>query len=493
MPASLCSSSVVSAVGRFVFIVAIVSMVATSAWAADASRSRPNFVIFLADDVSWDDIGAYGNPHIKTPNLDRLAKQGMRFDHAFLTCSSCSPTRCSIMTGRYPHSTGAMNLHEPLPANQLMFTTPLRKAGYFTGAAGKWHLGPDAKKQMDRVMPRAGASGAENWLELLRERPKDKPFLLWYASRDAHRPYKPGAIEKPHTADDVRVPPYLPDLPEVRRDLAMYYDEISRLDKNIGLVLDELDRQGVADNTFVLFLADNGRPFQRCKTTVHDSGVRTPFIVRWPGHVTPKTVTKSIVSVIDIAPTILAIAGLDTQPSFQGKSFLPILKNPTAEIRQYAFSEHNWHVFKAFERSVRDKRYRYIYNALPELAAKFNDPGITTTVMNELCEQGKLTEAQLQGHSAPGPLEMLYDCEADPHNMKNLIDDPRYMMVKFKMRQLLAQWRQQTNDKMPEKLKEDRKGVSREPYIRLNKTPKRAPGGRTENCCQCHGMSGSDE
>ncbi|MBN1911866.1 MAG: sulfatase [Pirellulales bacterium] len=464
---------------RFPILVATVCFaLSPQAWADEAAKARPNFVVFIADDVSWDDVGAYGHPTVRTPVIDRLADEGMRFDRAFLTCSSCSPTRCSILTGRYPHSTGAQNLHTPLPADQVMFTTSLHKAGYFTGAAGKWHLdggrgqqGKAARQQFDLVLSGGGGlSGCKKWVTLLRRRPRDKPFFLWLASHDAHRPYQDKIISKPHTAGDARVPPYLPDLLEVRKDLAQYYDEITRVDLHIGKVLDELKQQGVAENTFVLFLADNGRPFPRCKTTVYDSGVRTPFIVRWPGRVAPSTVTESLVSVVDIGPTVLQIAGIAPLPSFQGKSFLPILEDPTAEIRQYAFSEHNWHVFKAFERSVRSKRYRYIFNGLPHLPNKFTDASPTIRAMDRLCREGKMKSEWLDCYSAPLPAEALYDCEADPHSLKNLAGDPKYADTLAELRDILADWRKRTDDVRPAKLKEDRKDISREPYVDLNKS-----------------------
>src|SRR5688572_17427524 len=200
----------------------------------------------------------------------------MRFSRAILTASSCSPSRASIMTGRYPHNTDAEQLHWPLPREQVTFVEKLKAAGYWTAAAGKWHLGPHIKDRFNAVAE-AGTSGFQlanraakmideddesgcaNWLPVLKSRPRDKPFFLWLAALDPHRDYKSDAIAKPHTPRDVTVPPYLPDIGEVRGDLALYYDEIARLDDNIGRVLAELDAQGVASNTLVIFMADNGR------------------------------------------------------------------------------------------------------------------------------------------------------------------------------------------------------------------------------------------
>ncbi len=219
----------------------------------------PNFLVFIADDMAWDDCGAYGHPSIRTPHIDELARQGMRFDNAFLTCSSCSPSRCSILTGRYPHNTGASELHQPLPEDQITVAKLLKQAGYYTAAAGKWHLGPSEKKNFDRIHP-----GREKvWQQAIEQRPRDQPFFLWMAFFDPHRPYQPDTIKQPHTPADAVVPPYLPDVPDTRHDLALYYDEIARMDSVIGDVLAELELQGVADNTVVVFLSDNGRPFRR--------------------------------------------------------------------------------------------------------------------------------------------------------------------------------------------------------------------------------------
>jgi arylsulfatase A-like enzyme len=188
----------------------------------------------------------------------------MRFTRAFLTASSCSPSRSSMITGRYPHSTGAQQLHWPLPPDQITFVELLKKAGYWTAAAGKWHLGEAVegpfrsrhRSQSSRFPTRpcsgqpapptdaSGKSGAGQWVSTLQTRPKGKPFFLWLAAFDPHRDYEEGIIPNPHRPEDVVVPPYLPDVPETRKDLALYYDEITRLDRYVGEVLAELDRQG---------------------------------------------------------------------------------------------------------------------------------------------------------------------------------------------------------------------------------------------------------
>jgi len=437
-------------------------VVSKSAVSATRKSASPNFIIIIADDVGWNDLGAYGHPHIQTPNLDEMAAEGLRFNNAFLTISSCSPSRCSIMTGRYPHATGAGELHQPLPADQVMFPALLKEAGYHTVCAGKWHLGDDAQTAFDAIVG-GGPSGCDQWVDMLQKRPKEKPFFMWFAAHDAHRGWNATtgtfAIAKPHKEFDVVVPPFLPDTPEVRQDLMMYYDETTRLDGYVGDVLRELKKQGIEKDTFVLFLSDNGRPFPRCKTTIYDSGVKTPFIVRWPGSVASNMTTDSLVSSVDIAPTILALAGLENSPTFQGKSFAPILKDSNVSVRDYVFAEHNWHDYQAHERSVRSQNHLLIRNAFPKLSGSPPADAVrspTFQAMLALHDAGKLNENQLGCFTTPRPAIELYDVEKDPYSLKNIADDPACATVRDKLLKELDAWVVRTNDRVPDNPTPDR-------------------------------------
>ena len=441
---------------------------ATAHTANRTNNTRPNFIIFIADDQAWNDVGCYGHPSIRTPNIGKLAREGLKFEYAFLTCASCSPTRCSVITGRYPHSTGARELHQSLPANQIAFPGLLRQAGYYTASAGKWHLGKDAKKNFDTVTEGGGPSGCEKWVDTLTNRPKDKLFFLWFASVDPHRGYRLNTIDEPHKPEDVVVPPFLPDTPETRKDLAMYYDEITRMDGFIGQVLEELDKQHVTENTFVLFFSDNGRPFPRCKTTVYDSGVRTPLIVRWPRKAKAGTVCRSLVSVVDIAPTICELARVKRSSRFQGKSFVPLLTDPDASIRDYIFAEHNWHDYQAHERAVRSKQYLYIRNSFPELpgtppADAVRSPTFRT--MRKLRDEKKLPPHQMTCFVTPRPAEELYNVEKDLYSLNNLSYDPKYEDILKKMRNVFQDWGQETDDWIPRQPTPDK--YDRETGLRL--------------------------
>ena len=183
-------------------------------------------------------------------------------------------------------------------------------------------------------------------MSTIENRPKDKPFFLWLAALDPHRAYEDGALKIPHKKYDIQIPPYMPDTPEVREDFLLYYYEIGRLDQYVGKVVTELEKQGVNENTMIVFISDNGRPFPGDKTTLYDGGIRTPWIVKWPAQIKPGQKTKSLVSSVDIAPSFLEITGLKSPDSFEGTSFLPVLKDAQKITREYAFSEDHLHDFE---------------------------------------------------------------------------------------------------------------------------------------------------
>ena len=411
---------------------------------------KPNFIVFIADDAAWNDFGPYGNLKIKTPNINKMAKEGLVFNNAFLTTSSSSPSRCSILTGRYPHATGAPELHMPLPEDQLLFVGELKKVGYYTAASGKYHIGP-IRKEFDTIYG-GSPSGCEYWVKALQNRAKDKPFFLWLAAFDPHRDYSPNAIPVPHSPDDVIVPPFLPDNDSTRKDLALYYDEISRMDYYIGKIMVELKIQGIDKNTLLLYMSDNGSPFPRAKTRLYDSGIKTPFIIRWPKKI-KKGTTNALVSSIDIAPTFCELAGTNLSSTFQGISFQPVFKDFNAEIRKYIAAEHNWHDYQAYERAIRTKEYLYISNLFPELNA--SPPAdvvrsITYQMMIKLYIAGKLSENQVDCFVEPRPSEELYDVVKDPYQLHNLADKPDASKVLNDMRLLLNNWVINFDDKIPE-------------------------------------------
>lgn len=425
-------------------------------------NTRPNIVFIIGDDISWNDLGCYGRRTIRTPNIDRLASEGVRFTSAFLTASSCSPSRCSIISGRYPHNSGAAELHTPLPADQIPFPLRLKESGYYCAQGGKWHMGPDAKRAFDDVRDKWGKEdpGAEaEWLPLLQNRPKDKPFFMWFASFDAHRGWDDKIFLPRHDPAQVHVPKYLADAAPTRADLSKYYDEIARLDYNVGAVEEELEKQGVADNTAIIFMADNGRPFPRCKTRVYDSGMKTPFIVKWPNGVKKSgAVCNSLISAIDIAPTILELCGVTADDSFQGTSFADLLKYPKKQFRKYVFSEHNWHDFEALERMVRSENYLYVVNERPQFpncGPADSNRSASQSDLDSLQNAGALSPEQSDIFMAPRPAEELFDLKNDSEQFTNVAFDPAYVDALNEMRSVMAHWREETADTSPEHLTPD--------------------------------------
>jgi N-sulfoglucosamine sulfohydrolase len=419
-------------------------------------NTSPNVLILIADDQGEGDLGCYGHRVLRTPNIDRLASEGTRFDRAFLTISSCSPSRASILTGRYPHSTGAPDLHQPLPAEQKTLARILRAAGWHTMAAGKWHLGAAERANWDRIEECPGKETAERAVKLLAERPRDKPFFFWVASWDPHRPFGE-VLPNPHDPQQIVVPPYLPDHPLIRMEIAQYYDKIERFDRHVGEILAELERQGELDRTFIVYLSDNGMPFPRAKTTLYDSGIRTPLLVRYPAGVKAGVVQRQLVSSVDLAPTILDVAEVP-QDSMQGQSFRTLLKIPDGPAREAVYAEANWHDYAQFTRAVRTPRYllvRNYYWEKPLWNSVDSINSVTWKGMMEMKQAGRLSAGQAFLFQEPRPFEEFYDLREDPYSFKNVVDDPGYREYVAGLRTLLDNWRVDTHDVMPAERKPD--------------------------------------
>lgn len=488
----------------FVFVALLFTSLAARAAATKASSpARPNVILFIADDVNWDDLGCTGNPAARTPNIDRLAANGRRFDAAFLTASSCSPSRSSIVTSRYPHNNGrASELHQPIAAHLPWFPRLLREAGYYTALSGKHHMTSEPPAAGESPQPTpfghvdagkipGNSGGHANWVKVVQERPKEKPFFFWFAALDAHRDWdgdnewRPESFGPKHAAAAVRVPPYLRDDAATRNDLASYYNEVTRFDHYIGEVVAALEKEGALANTLILIMADNGRPFPRAKTRLHDSGMKTYLIAHWPaGLVQPGRPAPGLVSAIDIAPTVLEVAGVPAAATLQGVSFLPLLKNPAAIVRQHVFSEHNWHDYEAHGRAVRSEGFLYIVNHRPALAWQGPADSVRSPshqALRTARDAGSLTPAQADVFLAPRPVEELYQTASDPNQLTNLAADPAHRAVKARLAKLLADWTDATGDTVPAQLTPD--GFDRETGAAVKaagatKAAKGAKGGR---------------
>jgi len=453
-----------------------------------AAQDSPNVVLFIADDVSWNDYGCYGNSAARTPNIDMLAANGIRFDRAILTASSCSPSRSSIITGRYPHNNGkASELHQPISGHLPWFPELLQDAGYYTALSGKHHMKhtgpkrgenarPVAFDHVDRGRSKGNSGGHAHWVDVTRKRPRTKPFFFWFAAFDAHRDWDADnqwddeRYGPRHEPADVIVPPFLADDATTRQDLASYYNEVTRFDHYVGQVVATLRDQQVLDNTLILVMADNGRPFPRAKTRLHDSGMKTALVAHWPRGISSAVPSDSLVSAIDLAPTILEIAGCSIPPTMQGVSMTPLFTGQSSTTRSYAFSEHNWHDYEAHGRSVRHGDFLLIANFRPQFAWQGPADSVRSPAHRQLLErqhQNVLTAAQSDVFMAPRSRLELYDTTNDPFQLNNLADQPAWLDRQHQLHRILKQWMKETGDSVPARLRRD--GFDRREGTRLPK------------------------
>ena len=442
----------------FVFVLTMFSVQLTLG--QTIAKDRPNIVLIIADDIGWGDIALYGNKDVKTPNIDALGKVGLVFKNMYVATSSCSPSRSSIITGRYPHNTGAPELHDQLPKDQFMFPEKLKDAGYYTALSGKNHMGDGVKKAFDFISLGKGPGGEEDWISILKDRPENKPFFLWFAAQDAHRDWQINEKGVVYNAEQLSVPPMLYNGVETRNDLASYYHEVSRLDYYVGKVIDELKQQGVLENTYIIFMSDNGSPFPRNKVRLYDSGVKSPFIVKGPGVKAAQT--QTLLSAIDIAPTLLEIVGLSKDQHIQGASFNGILKGKKQATRDFVFTEHNWHVFQSYERMVRYGNWVYIRNGFPERRAMAGESSKLFPAGKELWEkhvQGLTQKTQEDVFLVPRPAEELFNVDEDPFQFTNVATVEKNKKVLYYLREALDKWITETGDSKPKKPTPDRDDI----------------------------------
>jgi arylsulfatase A-like enzyme len=359
------------------------------------------------------------------------------------------------MTGRYPHNTGAAELHTEPPLDMISLPGVLKEEGYFTAQSGKFHMGKYIESSFDvitRTPEETGDGGEKSWVKVLRERPQPQPFFLWYAAFDAHRDWGPNPFTTTHNPEEVTPPFYLIDGKETKEDLAKYYDEIKRFDHHIGLVVEELKNQNIINNTMIIIMADNGRPFPHSKTRVNDRGMKTPFIVYWPEKIKKAALCQSLVSVIDIAPTITSLADAEPAPSFQGRSFEKLFEQPITPFRNFVFAEHNWHDYEAHERMVRSTDFMYILNSRPMQPQMGPADAVGSPSFKELkmaLAQENLTTIQSDIFITPRPKEELYHCHKDPLQLLNMASIPKYQAELKNLQTILTKWLEETGDDIP--------------------------------------------
>ncbi len=431
----------------------------------NSKLATPNILVFIADDAS-PDMGCYGNQVVKTPNIDSLARNGLLFANAFLTSSQCSPSRSSMMTGQYAHTIGTENLHITEMSDTLA-TLPgeLKKAGYFTGLMLKGHFGDHVMKDFDwydegfwpdYVKGHWYGKALDNFNRFLDEK-GDNPFFMWVGFVDPHRPYGPNEnaegnrAAKVHDPAKIVVPPYLIDDSPTRTDIARYYDEIHRMDRQIGEFCRVIKEKGLAENTVIIFLSDNGYPFPRGKATVYDAGIHTPMVFTWPGLIKPGSVhNNGLVSTIDLMPTLLDIAGSKIPTALPGSSFFDILKNSEKPGHEFIFAERNWHVTDEHIRTVRTEKYKLIRTAYTDKMLGHVDAGPSWWSLLEAYQANSLSPAQSLIFQAPRPGIELYNLENDPCEIHNLAMKEGFTDTIKTLLKKLEEWQLKTGDHAPD-------------------------------------------
>lgn len=444
-----------------------------------AAEPKPNVLLILSDDHSYPHVGCYGNKDIMTPNLDRFAAEGMRFDRAYVTSPQCVPSRASIFTGRSPVAIAMSRFSAPLPREIKTYPEALRAAGWFTGVAGRMYHMDGANQnvaetqtvldqhklvtfpdRLDYVKTGNGSEvGLAQFREFLDRKPAAKPFFLQLCSNDPHRPLNTQGPVK-HDPAKITLPAHYPDTRLVREDFARYYDEIAHLDVFFGEVMAELEKRGLAANTLVAFMGDNGASQFRGKGTLHEFGIRVPLFVRWPGKVKPGSATAELISGEDLAPTFLAAAGLPVPSEITGKSFANLLRGEPFASRQFVFAERGAHGTNLpgnsadfdLGRVVVGKTHKLIYNALGDLPywpVDFARDAFWQE-LGQMHRAGKLEPSIAQLYfAATRPMFEFYDLEKDPSEFNNLAGTKDAANVEREFKAALQQWMILERDFLP--------------------------------------------
>ncbi|MGI9474281.1 MAG: sulfatase-like hydrolase/transferase [Rubripirellula sp.] len=440
--------------------------------------NRPNVLLIVGEDHGCE-LSCYGDPVIETPNIDRLAAEGMLFENGYVTQSVCSPSRSTLFTGLYPHQNGQLGLatHQfrwfhPWPTTYSM----LKRSGYRTGLIGKTHVLPEkavesfvdfrfqkssnfAKKKVSDYAVQAGKFFDES----------DDPFFMTVNYPDAHWPLQ-GKVEGLPTqqvdAEKVKVMSYVGSENErMRKVVQNYYDCMLRLDACVGQLLSELQRSGKADNTLVVFVGDHGAQMARGKVTVYEGGMRVPLIARWPGKIEAGQRTKTLASTIDLLPTFMEAANVASPEGLPGKSLLPVLEGDVEEeFREYLFCERNCDAAHLTfpQRTVRDGRYKLIHTLVQDR----EDPAARYYRVHGASHwSGSLTDQELEkadDRTRDGyarwlhpPEYQLYDLSLDPDEWHDLSEDPMHAATKQRLSKALQEWQVETDDPLrdPQKLK----------------------------------------
>ena len=471
-----------------------------SAWLIGCAPSEqdvapPNFLILMSDNHSWNHLGCYGDGTVRTPNIDRVAGEGVRFTHAFCPAPSCTPARAAMLTGQdiWRLEEGA-NLWGTLPSRFAVYTELLEEAGYLVGYEGKgWGPGNFEAGGWSRN-PAGQRFGS--FEEFYNERERGQPFCYWFSSRDPHRPYRSeGGNEAGIDTESIEVPPYLPDVPSVRSDIADYYAEIERFDTDVAGYLALLSEFGAAEDTVVIVASDNGWQMPRGLANLYDAGTRIPLIISSPARFPGGRAVDDFVSMADFAPTILELAGLAIPEDVTAKSLVPILTSDQSGSvdpeRSFVVTARERHAFARRggpgypARALRTRDHLYIRNYAPDLWPA-GDPPLYGDVDAHMLHYPSPTKIfLLQRPDDPEyramfdlgfgkrPAEELYVLGDDPHQMRNVANDASHAAVKEDLASQLSRYLVATGD--PREVGGDLKWEGAEYFQDRDFTPQPSP------------------
>ena len=441
----------------------LVLSVSLAMLATPARAAGRNVVFFVADDHGTEALGAYGNRVVKTPSLDQLASEGVRFTHAFATTASCSASRSVLLTGVHNHRNGQYGHeheyhHFSAFPNVRSLPVLLAEAGYRTARGGKFHVAPENVFRFQQVITLPT-------LEAFIKADSAKPFFVYYGTNEPHRPFN-------HDAEDrvdprgVTVPPWLPDIPEVRDELALYEASVRKVDKAFGMLVDTLKRTGTYEDTLIVYLSDNGAPFPGSKTNVYEPGIRLPLIAKKPGQARRGSVNTAMISWVDITPTILDFAGVqiaprprsqpvgpgrftNETPALQGRSFLGIVEQEQPVGWDEVYASHTFHEITMYYpmRVVRTRTHKLIWNIAhplpyPFASDLFESKSWQGALARKLTTFGPRT---IQAYTQRPAFE-LYDLERDPLESANLAADPKHAQILADLKARIKAFQERTGD-----------------------------------------------
>jgi arylsulfatase A-like enzyme len=449
--------------GRLMIWAAAAMLLAGAVHAAGPAPVRPpHLVLFVSDDHTWHDCGPYGAPDVRTPNLDRLAREGMRFGAAFAASPTCTPSRSALYTGLYPFRNGAHANHSLVRDELRTLPHRMKDLGYRVVLAGKTHTGPRPLfpfeyLQGSNVMP--PGKNHVLWTDLntaavdrlLAEHDRKQPLCLVVCS---HSPHVYWPENDGYDPARLKLPPNLLDTAETRAARCRYYTDVTWMDKQVGEVRESLAKHGYERDTLFVYTADQGAQFPFGKWNLYDAGIRAPLLASWPGKVKAGSATKALVSLVDLLPTFIEAGGGKAPRELDGWSFLPVLLRKTKRHRGEVYASHtgDGQMNRSPMRGLRTDRYKYILNLKPETVYK-------THISEGASEDGKsywtswvrLAEtderaARVVQRFRHRPAEELYDLKKDPWEQENLAGDPARAAVLVLLREKLKAWRLQQGE-----------------------------------------------